>query len=384
LQAVTDAALAHLSADALLDALLSRVREALETDTCAILLLDESSGDLVVRAAKGLEEKAMAGVRIPMGKGFAGRVAVERQPVAIEEVDYSEVLNPILRERGVKSLLGVPLVAHGRLLGVIHVGTLRQRSFSTEDTELLKVVADRVALAVERALIYDELIRLSQVQREFVSFAAHELRSPAANIFGIAATLRAHAHDLPAETVDELQDTLYRQSDRMRRLVDQLLDLSRLEAATVEIAPVRVRLRPEIEEIVSATAGRYPKAVAVDVPAELEVTIDPTALERVVGNLVANALNHGEPPVTVSAERRDRHLRIAVEDKGPGIADDFVPFLFDRFRRSKETRSGTAIGSGLGLAIARAYARALGGDLLYAPQSSSGARFELVVPVGNG
>jgi signal transduction histidine kinase len=385
LQAVTDAALAHLSLDALLDALLSRVRNALETDTCAVLLLDESGEYLVPRAAKGLEEEAEAGVRIPVGKGFAGRVASERRPVAIADVGHSEVLNPILREKGVKSLLGAPLVTQGSLLGVIHVGTLHHRTFSPEDTELLQVVADRVALAVGRALIHDELIRFTRLQREFVSFAAHELRSPAANIFGIAATLRARASQLASETVDELQETLYRQSDRMRRLVEQLLDLSRLEAATVAIAPVRIRLGPEIEEIVAATAGRDPKEVAVVVvPAELEVMIDPTALERVVGNLVANALNHGEPPVTISAEHLDRHLRIAVEDSGRGVSDDFVPFMFERFRRSEESRSGTPVGSGLGLAIARAYARALGGDLLYAPQGPEGARFELVVPVGNG
>jgi signal transduction histidine kinase len=384
LQAVTDAALAHLSLDALLDALLSRVRDALETDTCAVLLLDESGEYLVAHAAKGLEEEAEVGVRIPMGEGFAGRVASERRSVAIEDVDHSEVLNPILREKGVKSLLGAPLVAQGRLLGVIHVGTLQHRAFSPEDTELLQVVADRVAIAVERAVIHDELLRLTQAQREFVSFAAHELRSPAANIFGIAATLRARATELAAETVEELQETLYLQSDRMRRLVEQLLDLSRLEAAPVVIAPRRLRLLPEIEEIVAGTAGRDPKAVALDVPAELEVTIDPTALERVVGNLLANALNHGAPPVTISAEHRDRHLRITVTDRGRGVSDDFVPFLFERFRRSDESRSGTASGSGLGLAIARAYARALGGDLLYAPQRASGARFELVVPVGNG
>lgn len=384
LQAVTDAALAHLSVDALLDALLSRVRDALETDTCAVLLLDESGEYLVARAAKGLEEEAVAEVRIPMGGGFAGRVASERKPVAIADVDHSEVLNPILREKGVKSLLGAPLVTHENLLGVIHVGTLEHRTFTLEEIELLQVVADRVALAVGRALIHDELTRLTHAQREFVSFAAHELRSPAANIFGIAATLRARASELAEETVAELQETLYRQSDRMRRIVEQLLDLSRLEAAKVVIRPLQIKLRPEIEEIVATTAGRDPEAVAVVVPAELEVTIDPTALDRVVGNLLANALNHGEPPVTISAEHRDRHLRIAVEDSGRGVSDDFVPFMFERFRRSEETRSGSAIGSGLGLAIARAYARALGGDLLYAPLSSSGARFELVVPIGNG
>jgi len=384
LQAVTDAALAHLSLDELLAELLTRVRDALEADTCAVLLLDESGTELVARAAKGLEEEVGQRVRIPVGRGFAGRVFAERRPVIIPDVDHAEVVNPLLREKGLKSLLGVPLIAHGNLLGVIHVGMLRPRDYTADDVELLQVVAERVALGVERALIYDQLMRITQVHRDFVSLAAHELRSPATNIFGVAATLRERAADLPHEVIAELQETLYQQSDRMRRLVEQLLDLSRLEAAAVEIAPVRVRLRPQIEEIVASLPGGDRSDVAVAVPPDLEVSVDPMAIERVVGNLVANALNHGEPPVTITAEHRDRHLRIAVEDEGRGVDEEFVPFMFERFRRRDESRSAAAIGSGLGLAIARAYARAHGGDLLYTPASPSGARFELVLPVGNG
>jgi signal transduction histidine kinase len=383
LQAVTDAALAHLSLDELLDELLSRVRDALEADTCAVLLLDETGTELVARTAKGLEEEVEQNVRIPVGEGFAGRVAAERAPVVIADVNHAELLNPLLREKGVKSLLGVPLVANEKVLGIIHVGTLDARVFSAEDTVLLQVVAQRVALGVDRALIYDELIRITQVQRDFVALAAHELRSPATTIYGLAATLRARVGQLPTATVDELRETLYQQSERMRRLVDQLLDLSRLEAATVEIAPKRIRLRPKIEEIVHAIAVDRPADIEVDVSRELEADVDPVAIERVVGNLVTNALHYGSPPVTVSAERRDRHVRIAVEDRGSGVGDEFAPFLFDRFRRSAETSSHEG-GSGLGLAIARSYARAHGGDLFYSPARPTGSRFELVLPVPNG
>ena len=378
LQAVTDAALAHLSLDELLDELLTRVRDALEADTCAVLLLDEGGKELVARAAKGLEEEVEQRVRIPVGRGFAGRVVAEQRPVIIPDLATADVVNPILREKGLKSLLGTPLIAHGQPLGVVHVGTLKPRHFTDEDVDLLQIVADRVALGVERALIYDELTRLTQVQRDFVALAAHELRNPAASVYGLAATLRARRLDLSDETVLEIQETLYQQADRMRRLVEQLLDLSRLDSATVEVAPRRVRLRPQLEEIVRSVAGARRDNVDVDVPGDLEASVDPTALERVVANLVTNALAHGAPPVTVRAEQRDRHLRIAVEDAGRGVSDDFAPFLFERFRRSAESRSEA--GTGLGLAIARAYARAHGGDLVYAPAETTGARFELVLP----
>ena len=120
--------------------------------------------------------------------------------------------------------------------------------------------------------------------------------------------------------------------------------------------------------------------VAVDVPEELRVEIDPTAFDRIVSNLVTNAFRYGTPPVVVHAEQTDRHFRLSVEDRGGGVPPEFVPDLFERFARSDDSRE-RAVGTGLGLAIARAYARAHGGDLLYEPAAPHGARFQLVLPV---
>jgi signal transduction histidine kinase len=377
LQAVTDAALAHLALDELLDELLTRIREALEADTCAVLLLDES-GDLVARAAKGLEEEVEQRLRIPVGQGFAGRIAATQQPVVIEDVDHSEVLSPILRDKGVKSLLGVPLIAGDQILGVVHVGTLVPRVFAEPDILLLQLVAQRAALAIDRALVYDEVIRLGQVQRDFVALAAHELRTPATAVYGLAATLRERRAQLEPATVEELQEALYEQADRMQRLVDQLLDLSRLDARTVKIRRARVALRPHLEQIVRSMAPD-PGEVTLEVPSDLEAFVDAVAVEHVISNLVSNALRHGALPVKVSAEQKDRYVRIAVEDRGEGVHRDFIPFLFDRFRRGERSRQ-LVMGTGLGLAIARSYAVAHGGDLVYTPVEPSGARFELVLP----
>src|ERR671937_2605446 len=133
---VTDAALAHLSLDDLLDELLTRIREILDADTAAFLMLDERTDELVARAAKGLEEEVERGVRIPVGGGFAGRIAAEAAPVVIDDIDRAEVLNPLLREKGIKSLLGVPLLVGGDPIGVVHVGSLTPRDFTRDDVEL--------------------------------------------------------------------------------------------------------------------------------------------------------------------------------------------------------------------------------------------------------
>ena len=169
LQAVTEAALAHLSLDDLLEALLDRVRSIADSDTAAILMLD---GDVLrARAAKGLEEEVERGVTIPVGKGFAGRIAAERRAVSIEDVEHADILNPLLREKGVRSLLGVPLLVEGRVIGVLHVGTLHPRVFTAEDAELLQAAADRAALAIEHARMYEA---------EHDARLAAEQRAPAA------------------------------------------------------------------------------------------------------------------------------------------------------------------------------------------------------------
>jgi signal transduction histidine kinase len=376
LQAVTDAALAHLSLDELLSELLERIRDALEADTSALLMLDDESGELVARAAKGLEEEVERGTRIPFGKGFAGRIAATRDVVIIEDVDHSYVLNPILREKGVKSLLGAPLLVGERVLGVVHVGTLSPRLFTPDDVELLRVVSNRAAIAIDRALAYEQVLRLTELQRDFVALAAHELRTPATTVYGLAATLAER--DLPPEQAAHLQKTLHEQAERMSLLVEQLLDMSRLDAASIRVRPEPLRLKAELERIVQASAHGDERAVVIDAPATDTVVADRTVLERVIGNLVTNALRYGAPPIRIVARQDDTHLRLSVQDNGEGIDPEFAPSLFDRFQRSDKARqSGT--GAGLGLSIARLYARAHGGDLVYDPDAD-GARFDLVLP----
>jgi serine phosphatase RsbU (regulator of sigma subunit)/anti-sigma regulatory factor (Ser/Thr protein kinase) len=148
IEAVTHAGLAHLGVEDLLVELLDRVRNVLDADTAAVLLLDGPNEQLVATAARGIEEEVYQGARVPLGRGFAGRIATSRRPATILDVADADVVNPVLRENGVRSLLGVPLLAGGELLGVLHVGSIALRHFDEQDTELLQMVGDRIALAV--------------------------------------------------------------------------------------------------------------------------------------------------------------------------------------------------------------------------------------------
>jgi len=272
-----------------------------------VLLLEPDEGVLAARAAVGLEEEVERGVRIPVGRGFAGRIAAERVPVVLDDVDHADVLNPVLREKGVKSLLGVPLVVGNEMLGVLHVGTLTPRRFTPEDTQLLQLAGDRAE-----------------------------------------------------------------QGERLRRLIEQLLDLSRLDAKGITVEPRPLPLAETLAEI-AAHAARETE-VHVDAPAGVTALADPLVLDRVVSNLLANAVKHGEPPVRLGARVENDALLVTVEDAGRGIPAELVPRLFERFARGESNG-----GSGLGLAIAAAYAEAAGGTLAYA-RDENGTRFALTLP----
>jgi phosphoserine phosphatase RsbU/P len=142
LQAVTDAALSQLGLEDLLDELLERTRDLLSADTAAVLLLDSTGSELVATAASGFEPEVRQGSRLPVGEGFVGTVAARREPVIIEQADQNDVA----------SVLGVPMVSGGRMIGVLHIGTRSRRRFTPDDVELLQLVADRASLATQARL----------------------------------------------------------------------------------------------------------------------------------------------------------------------------------------------------------------------------------------
>jgi anti-sigma regulatory factor (Ser/Thr protein kinase)/putative methionine-R-sulfoxide reductase with GAF domain len=162
---VTDVRLTDLDLDDLLVEVLDRVRELTATDTAAVLLVDASRQFLVATAARGLEAEVRQGVRIPLGRGFAGRIAAEQRPLVLSEFDDRSVVNPILRAAGIRSLLGVPLRAGGAVLGVLHVGTLQTRHFTDDDVAQLQTVGDRIALAVQSRLSIADRATAIGVQR---------------------------------------------------------------------------------------------------------------------------------------------------------------------------------------------------------------------------
>ena len=175
LLSITDSALGYMSLEDMLSELLERIRSSLYVDTAAVLLLDEDRGVLVARAARGLEEEVRQGVQVPLARGFAGRIAAEVRPIIIEDLDHADVVNPILRQKGIRSMLGVPVQVEGRVIGVMHVGTLVQRHFDEDDEMLLQLAADRAALAIDHARISEQRAVTEIMQRSLLPDALPQI-----------------------------------------------------------------------------------------------------------------------------------------------------------------------------------------------------------------
>ena len=303
LQRISDAALASLSMPELLNELLDRIATILSSDTAAFLLLDEVAGDLVAQAAKGIEEEVEQGVRIPVGRGFAGRIAAERQPVAIEDVDHADILNPILREKGIRSLLGVPLLVEGRVIGVLHVGTLVPRHFTEQEHDLLQLAADRAAIAIEHARLHAQRHVVEAMQRAMLPAAL-----PVIPGMQFTATYRAAAVDARVGgdwyDVFELGARPDRARDRRRRRPRR--GGRRADGAGADGA-ARVRAR-------GPPAGGRGRPAQPDVRSHAPDPADHARLPR--ARLRGRAAEHGQRRAPAADRRRPRRPRAAARRRG--------------------------------------------------------------------
>ena len=389
-QTVTEIALAHLSLDKLLAELIDRVRETMDVDTVVILLLEEDN-TLVAWATKGLELDVQ--IRVPVGVGFAGRVAQRKEPILIDDIDQAEFYTPFLREHGVKALLGVPLLVEGRVLGVIHVGRFARRSFTDDDTRLLQLVAFRVALAIDNARLFEEeraarreAEAASRAKDEFLTTISHELRTPLTPIIGWVHMIRNDL--LPQNEVIHGLEVIDKNSQSLKRLINDLLDMSAILSGKMRMEELPVSLTSVMHEAVETVR---PFAVERDV--RLEVTFDDwrnetvcgdrARLKQVFANLLDNAIKFSPTGsvVKVFAETKGDDVVVRVEDAGRGIAAEFLPLVFERFRQEDGSKTRSHGGLGLGLALVKSFVESHHGTVQAESAGQGyGSRFTVTLP----
>lgn len=394
LLSVSDTALAHLTLEELLADLLDRLQDALHADAIVIYLLEPESNTLVPRAVKGVAGLLESDVHVPVGRGFAGSIAAEQRPKVLEEVREGDLLNPLLREKGVRSLLGAPLVIAGRMIGVVNVGTLKPRRFDDDDVRLLQLAGDRIALAVENALLYREAQQAVQAREEFLSIAAHELKTPLTTVKGWVELLVAALRDpetVDAESIAMFAQELQGQVGRLEALIADLLDASRVQQR-------RLGLRPEPTDL-AALAGRVlarfehapertsQHTLVLDAPGPVHGVWDPDRLDQVLTNLISNALKYSPQggDVCLRVGLDGDHATVVVTDQGIGISAEEQAQLFQPFARGEVARR-TASGTGLGLYITTDIVEQHGGTLELESAPGAGTtvrvRLPLITPDG--
>jgi PAS domain S-box-containing protein len=371
LQSVTDTVLSHLSLDDSLREMLVRLEDLLGADAAAILLVTEDGKYLNGRIAVGLEEEAT--VRVPMGRGIAGRIAVYRTPLIVDDLSKEEVVSSILIEN-VRSLIGAPLMVEDRVIGIIHVDTLEPHRFTQDDVKLLQLAADRVAIAIERTRLYEaeqrarlEAETANRLKDDFLATISHELRSPLNSILGWVALLREGK--LSEQATASALKTVERSARAQNRIISDLLDVARIVNGQLRLNMRTLEPGPIIEAGVEAVR---PAAEAKGVLLRMDldckagpIATDSDRLQQIVWNLVSNAIKFTSKGgiVEVRLRRVGLDVELVVTDTGAGISPEFLGFVFERFRQADSSSTRKQGGLGLGLAIVRHLVELHGGTI---------------------
>lgn len=397
-QRVSDTALTHLTLDELLDELLLRLREILNADTATILLLTEDEQGIAVHAHSGLAEELTDNLYVPMGKGIAGLVAQNRQLMIVNDTIGIELLSvPAAIRDQISSLMAAPLIVEGRLIGVVNIGTTRAHEFTIEDAHLLQLVSDRMALSIQQARLYEsetiareeaeqaqaELQKANEEKDEFLGLVSHELRTPITSIYGGVRVLRSRGDRLDEESRAGVLLDIEHETERLHRLVEDLLVLARLELGQ-EIEKEPVMIQRTLDKIVASYQSRRPnREITLSVEPTLPpVNAVPLYIEQVMRNLLSNADKYSpiNEPIEVKATREGDSVAVTVIDRGVGLDPAETSRIFERFYRSNATAK-KAQGIGIGLTVCKRLIDAQSGRIWAEPGEERGLMVSFTLPV---
>jgi signal transduction histidine kinase len=334
------------------------------------------------------------------GRGTAtGRAALEGRTIHIPDVlaDSEYTLVEGQKIAGYRTLLAVPLMREGAPIGVLVMARAEPRPFMAKQIELATTFADQAMIAIENVRLFDEiqdknrkLAEASEHKSQFVSSMSHELRTPLNAIIGLTEMMVKNAARFGTEKAQEPLQRVNRAGTHLLGLINQVLDLSKIEAGKLELNPQTVQLAPLIKEVID-TAGQLAEQnknhLVVYAQENLgTLTVDPMRLRQILLNLLSNACKFTkEGEVRLRARRvangRD-WVELAVADTGIGMTPEQQAKLFEEFSQADATTAQNFGGTGLGLAITRKLARMMGGDVTVTSEPGKGSVFTVRLPGG--
>jgi adenylate cyclase len=325
-------------------------------------------------------------------------VALEGKPVQILDVQTEPDYNvAAMRKAGAHTILGVPLLREGISIGVLVLMRRTVRPFTDKQIDLVTTFADQAVIAIENVRLFDEiqdknrqLQQASEHKSQFVSSVSHELRTPLNAIIGLTEMMVTNAARFGAEKAQEPLQRLNRAGTHLLGLINQVLDLSKIEAGKLELNPQTVQLTPLINEVIG-TAGQLAEQnknrLVVDAQENLgALTVDPIRLRQILLNLLSNACKftkEGEVALRVRKVADGREwVELAVADSGIGMTAEQQGKLFEEFVQVDASTARRYGGTGLGLAITRKLARMMGGDVTVKSEPGKGSVFTVRLPGG--
>lgn len=411
---------AQVSLEPTLDLIVKRARSLLKSDTSMLALREDQRDEFVIRAQTGEASATVTGTRFRSGEGLGGRAVASGEPLLvggyIGEYADSPFLQ-IIKQTAMKSFVAVPLKSEDEVIGVLYVMSAIPHKFQDEDMQLLGGLATQATISINNAKLYQqvrqhaeqletriaertqELRQLNQQveqasrhKSEFLANMSHELRTPMNAIIGFTKlVMRRSKEQLPQKQYDNLQKSLS-SAEHLLTLINQILDLSKIEAGRLEVYPGRFRLETVVEECIRTVEAMItPENVelssnlAGDLP---ELYSDRDKLKQIVLNLLSNAVKFTERgQIRLTAKGDKKWIAIDVSDTGPGIPRDRFNFIFEEFRQVDGGATRQHGGTGLGLSISRHLAHLLGGDIFVDSTVGQGSTFTIRVPAifpGNG
>jgi signal transduction histidine kinase len=390
-----------LDLEIVLTTIVSRAVELSGLDGGVVFEYDEAAEEFTQRAQAetgGALAEARRSTRIRRGEGVIGRTAITLEPVQVPDITvpgaYEGRLREILIESGVRAVFAVPMVREGRLLGCLGVTRNHPGQFPAETIELLRTFATQSALAIQNARLFHEiedksrqLEAASRHKSEFLANMSHELRTPLNAVIGFSEVLLQQMFGELNAKQDEYLKDIYASGQHLLSLINDILDLSKIEAGRMELAAAPFHLPTALENAVTLVrerAARHGIALHLDLDPRLgELVGDERKVKQVLLNLLSNAVKFTPEGgrISLKAGQRDGAVEVAVTDTGIGIAPEDQAAIFEEFRQvgSDETRKQE--GTGLGLTLAKKFIELHGGKIWVQSELGRGSTFAFTLPV---
>ena len=397
---VSQAVNSTLDLQIVLETIIAKAAQLSGTEVGAIYVRDEQE-EFQLRATYGMGEEMIATIR-DMHAGISeavGQLTEAHEPnqtADLRDLPPTPVNDAILRA-GYRARLLVPLVRSGEVMGALVVRRKTPGEFTASMVELLKTFAAQSVLAIQNARLFREieeksrqLAMASEHKSQFVSSVSHELRTPLNAIIGLTEMMVTNAARFGTEKAQEPLQLVNRAGAHLLGLINQVLDLSKIEAGKLELNPQTVQVAPLINEVIGTArqlAEQNKNRLSFETSDDLgALTVDPMRLRQILLNLLSNACKFTkEGDVKLRAQRvadgRD-WIELAVADSGIGMTAEQQDKLFEEFAQADKTTAQRFGGTGLGLAITRKLARMMGGDVTVASEAGKGSVFRVRLPAG--